>query len=75
MWYFRPILDAAIADVNAGAKAGKDYSSFSFMKAGGNDIVFSKAMVVPDSITAMEAKREAIKSGGFTVPVDPREPK
>lgn len=74
MWYFRPILDAAIADVKAGAKAGKDYSSFSFMKAGGNDVVFSKTMVAPESIAAMEAKRDAIKAGSFTVPVDPKEP-
>jgi hypothetical protein len=60
--------------VKAGAKAGKDYSSFSFMKAGGNDVVFSKTMVAPESIAAMEAKRDAIKAGSFTVPVDPKEP-
>ncbi len=74
MWYFRPILDAAIKDTQAGAKTGKDYSSFSYMKEGGNDIVFTESMVIADTIPAMQAKREAIKAGTFTVPVDPSEP-
>ena len=74
MWYFRPILDAAIKDVQAGQKTGKDYSPYSFMKEGGNDIVFSESMVIKDSIPAMEAKRKAIKDGSFKVPVDPSEP-
>jgi basic membrane protein A len=74
MWYFRPILDGAIADVKSGAKTGKDYSPFSFMKAGGNDIVFVDSMVDPASVGPMKAKREAIKAGTFTVPVNPAEP-
>jgi basic membrane lipoprotein Med (substrate-binding protein (PBP1-ABC) superfamily) len=74
MWFFRPILNAAIADVKAGAKTSKDYSPFSFMKEGGNDIVFTAAAVTPDAIAKMEAKRTAIKAGTFTVPVDPKEP-
>ncbi|MFO1151861.1 MAG: BMP family protein [Alsobacter sp.] len=74
MWYFRPILNGAIADVKAGKKTGKDYSAFSFMKEGGNDIVFEKSMVPADTVAKMEAKRAAIKAGSFTVPVDPAEP-
>lgn len=75
MWYFRPSLDAVIADIKAGVKTGKDYSPFSFMKQGGNDIIYTKSLVVADSIAPMEAKRAAIRSGGFTVPVDASEPK
>jgi basic membrane protein A len=74
MWFFRPILDGAIADVKAGKKTGKDYSAFSFMKMGGNDIVFQTSMVPADAVAKMEAKRAAIKAGSFTVPVDPAEP-
>jgi basic membrane lipoprotein Med (substrate-binding protein (PBP1-ABC) superfamily) len=74
MWYFRPILDGAIADVKSGVKTGKDYSPFSFMKRGGNDIVYQASMVPADAVAKMEAKRTAIKAGDFTVPVDPAEP-
>ncbi len=70
MWYFRPILDAAIKDTQDGAKTGKDYSPYSFMKEGGNDIVFTESMVMTDAVPAMEAKRKAVKAGEFTVPVD-----
>ncbi len=70
MWYFRPILNAAIADVKAGAKTGKDYSAFSFMKEGGNDVVFTASAVSPEAAAKMQAKRAAIKAGSFTVPVD-----
>jgi basic membrane lipoprotein Med (substrate-binding protein (PBP1-ABC) superfamily) len=74
MWYFRPILNGAIADVKAGKKTGKDYSTFSFMKEGGNDIVFEKSAAPADVVAKMEVKRAAIKAGSFTVPVDPAEP-
>ncbi|KQT85623.1 BMP family protein [Aurantimonas sp. Leaf443] len=74
MWYFRPILDGALADVAAGAKTGKDYSPFSFMKMGGNDIVFDASLTPAEAVPAMEEKRAAIKSGAFTVPVDNTEP-
>lgn len=74
MWYFRPILDAAIADVRAGAKTGKDYSTFSTMKEGGNDLVFTASAVSPEAVAKMEARRAAIKAGSFTVPMNPAEP-
>jgi basic membrane protein A len=74
VWYFRPILNAAIADVKAGARAGKDYTAFSSMKEGGNDIVFTASAVSPDAAAKMEAKRAAMKAGSFVVPLDPSEP-
>ena len=70
MWYFRPILDGALADVRAGKPTGRDYSPFSMMRMGGNDIVFDTGLVPAAAVGPMEAKRKAIKDGSFTVPVD-----
>jgi hypothetical protein len=74
MWYFAPILNAAILDAKANAPAGKSYSQYSLMKNGGNDIVFAEDLIVPSSVAAMQAKRAAIKSGAFKVPVDHSQP-
>jgi basic membrane lipoprotein Med (substrate-binding protein (PBP1-ABC) superfamily) len=74
MWYFRPILDGALADVRAGKPTGYDYSDFSFMKMGGNDIVFDASLLPAAALAPMEEKRKAIKAGTFTVPVDKSEP-
>ena len=75
MWYFRPILDAAIADVKAGNPTGKNYTPYSLMKEGGNDIVYKEGVAPAEAVAAMEAKREAIKAGTFEVPVNMEEPK
>lgn len=74
MWYFRPILDGALADIRAGKPTGQDYSPFSFMAKGGNDVLFDKELVPAEAVALMEAKRKAIKEGSFTVPVDNSEP-
>jgi basic membrane protein A len=74
MWYFRPFLDAAVADVRAGNPTGRNYTPYSLMKEGGNDIVFTAAMVPADAIPAMEERRAAIKAGAFEVPIDFSEP-
>lgn len=74
VWYFRPILNAAVDDAKAGAKGGKDYTKFSSMKEGGNDIVYTAAGLSPDSVARMEAKRKEMKAGAFVVPLDPSEP-
>ncbi len=74
VWYFRPILDGALADVRAGRPTGQDYSPFSFMKEGGNDIVFDASLVPAAAVGPMEEKRKAIKAGTFKVPVDTAEP-
>jgi len=74
MWFFRPILDGALADVAAGSPTGKDYSSFSFMAKGGNDITYDEQIVVGDALNKALAKRNDIKSGTFTVPIDDKEP-
>ncbi|MDE1994933.1 MAG: BMP family protein [Rhizobiaceae bacterium] len=67
MWYFRPILNAAIADVVAGKPVGKSYTSFGLLKEGGSDIVYVKGVAPADAEAAMEKVRADIKAGTFTV--------
>lgn len=74
MWYFRPLLDAALADVTAGTPVGKNYTPTSLMKDGGNDIVYLPDAAPAEAVAAMEAKRAAIKSGAFEVPINMDEP-
>lgn len=75
MWYFRPILDAAVADVNAAKPVGKSYTAFGLMKEGGSDIVYVKGVAPADAEAAMEARRAEIKAGTFEVPIMMEEPK
>ena len=74
LWIFRPILNAAIADVKAAQSTGKDYTPFSLMKEGGNDIVFVKDAAPADVVAKMEARRAEIKAGTFKVEPKPQEP-
>lgn len=74
LWIFRPTLDAAIADVQAGKPTGRDYAEYSMMKYGGNDCVFTEALVPAEVLKMVEAKKAAIKSGAFVVPLDRSEP-
>ncbi|ODN70878.1 Purine-binding protein precursor [Methylobrevis pamukkalensis] len=74
MWYYRPTIDAILADIAAGKPTGRDYTEYSFMKYGGNDILFSQADVPAEALAAMEEKRAAIKAGSFEVPIDESEP-
>ncbi|MBU1305502.1 MAG: BMP family protein [Alphaproteobacteria bacterium] len=74
MWYFRPLLNAAVADVTAGTPVGKNYTPTSLMKDGGNDIVYVPDAAPAEAVAAMEAKRAAIKSGAFEVPINMDEP-
>ncbi|MGN7752273.1 MULTISPECIES: BMP family protein [unclassified Sinorhizobium] len=75
LWGFRPILNAAIADVSAGKPVGKDYTAFGLLKEGGSDIAYVKGVAPADAEAAMEAKRAEIKSGAFEVPRIMDEPK
>lgn len=74
IWNFRPTVDAIVADVAAGKPVGRDYTEYSFMKHGGNDIIFVAADVPAEAVPAMEAKKAEIKSGAFQVPIDETEP-
>src|SRR5262245_38597329 len=74
MWYFDPILAAAVADAAAGKAVGKDYSPYSFMAHGGNDVTFDAAIVPQVAVKLVEAKRAEIKAGRLKVPVDDAKP-
>ncbi len=75
LWGFRPILNAALADVAAGTATGKDYTAFGLMKEGGSDISYVKGVAPAEAEEAMEKVRADIKSGAFTVPQNFDEPK
>lgn len=75
MWYFRPILNAAVADVQGSQPTGKDYTPFSMMKEGGNDIVYVKGVAPAEAEAKMEARRAEIKAGTFIITPNPAEPK
>lgn len=74
IWNFRPTIDAIVADITAGTPVGRDYTEYSFMKYGGNELVYVADEVPADAIPAMEAKRAEIASGAFEVPIDDTEP-
>ncbi len=74
IWNFRPTVDAIVADIKAGNPVGKDYTEFSFMKHGGNELVFVSDGISAAAIAAMEARRKAIMDGSFEVPINTGEP-
>ncbi|MFO1349220.1 MAG: BMP family protein [Gammaproteobacteria bacterium] len=75
MWNFEPIVAAAAQDVANKKIAAKDYSEYSFMKHGGNDVVYDDKIVPADALKAAMARRDEIIAGKFQVPVDDSEPK
>lgn len=75
LWNFRPILNAAIADVIAGKPTGRDYTAYGLMKNGGSDISYVKGVAPAEAEAAMEAKRAEIKAGTFEVARNTAEPK
>lgn len=74
VWNYRPTIDAVVADIRAGKPVGRDYTEYSFMKHGGNELVFVPGMVPADAIPAMEARRAEIQAGTFEVPIVTTEP-
>ena len=75
VWNFDPILAAVVNDVKAGKILARDYSEYSWMKHGGNDLVVDRSIVPEDVISVAMARREDIRTGRFTVPVIDEEPK
>jgi len=74
MWYFRPILDAAVADVQNGKPVANTYTPYGLMIEGGSDIVYSENVPPAEAVELMEERRAQIKAGEFVVPVDMEEP-
>jgi basic membrane protein A len=54
LWYFRPTLDAAIGDTIAGNPTGRDYAEYSSMSHGGNDCLFTEALVPADVLKMID---------------------
>lgn len=75
VWHFGPSLAAALADVKAGRIVARDYSEFSFMKHGGNDVTIDESIVPADVVKLVMARREDIRQGRFEVPQLDDEPK
>lgn len=74
IWNYGPTIEAIVADITAGSPVGRDYTEYSFMSYGGNELIYVDSMVPADAIPAMEAKRAAIQVGEFEVPIDANEP-
>ncbi|MEM0936934.1 MAG: BMP family protein [Pseudomonadota bacterium] len=74
IWNYGPTIEAILADLQAGNPVGRDYTEYSFMSFGGNELIFDAAQVPADAIPAMEAKQAEIVSGAFELPIDESEP-
>ncbi len=74
IWNYGPTIAAVVADVQAGNPVGRDYTEYSFMKYGGNELIYVADEVPADAIPAMEARQAEIQSGAFEVPIDANEP-
>lgn len=74
IWNYGPTIDAIVADVAGEKPVGRDYTEFSFMKYGGNELIYVPEMVPASAIPAMEAKKAMIEAGEWEVPIDASEP-
>lgn len=74
IWHYGPTIEAIVADIADGNPVGRDYTEYSFMKHGGNDLIYVADMVPGDAVPAMEERRAAIQAGEFEVPINAEEP-
>ncbi|MDN5786474.1 BMP family protein [Pseudorhodobacter sp.] len=74
IWNFRPTVEAIVTDIAAAKPVGRDYTEYSFMKYGGNELIFVADEVPAELVGPMEEKRAAIAAGTFEVPIDATEP-
>ncbi|TNJ48400.1 BMP family protein [Phaeobacter sp. B1627] len=74
IWNYGPTIDAIVADIQAGKPVGRDYTEYSFMAHGGNELIYVAEDVPADAIPAMEAKQAEIRSGAWNVPINNDEP-
>jgi len=74
IWNYGPTIAAIVADIQAGKPVGRDYTEYSFMAHGGNELIYVADEVPADAIPAMEAKQAQIQSGEWDVPLDIDEP-
>jgi basic membrane protein A and related proteins len=74
IWNYGPTIAAIVGDIQAGNAVGRDYTEYSFMEYGGNELIYVADMVPAEAVPAMEARRAEIESGAFEVPIDANEP-
>jgi len=74
IWNYGPTIEAIVADIQSGKPVGRDYTEYSFMAHGGNELIYVAEDVPADAIPPMEAKEAAIRSGAWDVPIDNDEP-
>lgn len=74
IWNFGPTVEAIVADIQAGNPVGRNYTEYSFMKYGGNELIYVADEVPADAIAAMEAKQAEIAAGDWDVPLVESEP-
>ena len=75
IWNFKPILDAAVADVIAGEPTGRGLQSLQpSWSTAATTWCFDESMVPAEAIGQMEARRAEIQAGDFEVLIDDEAP-
>jgi len=74
IWNYGPTIEAVVADIQAGAPVGRDYTEYSFMAYGGNELIYVADEVPAEAIAPMEARQAQIRSGEWNVPINNDEP-
>ncbi|MGB5864958.1 MAG: BMP family protein [Sulfitobacter sp.] len=74
IWNYGPTIEAVVADIQAGKPVGRDYTEYSFMAYGGNELIYVADDVPADAIGPMEARQAQIQSGEWNVPINNDEP-
>lgn len=74
IWNYGPTIEAIVADIQAGKPVGRDYTEYSFMAYGGNELIYVADEVPAEAIPPMLEKQAAIQSGAWNVPIEAGEP-
>lgn len=74
IWNYGPTIEAIVGDIQAAKPVGRDYTQYSFMAYGGNELIYVADEVPADAIPAMEARQADIQSGTWDVPIINDEP-
>ncbi|WP_459616341.1 BMP family protein [Bordetella sp. 2513F-2] len=78
LWDMQPTIDHALAQVRAGGFKAEDYGQYSLMKHKGSDLAplgTFEGKVPAEVMAKVQAKRQAMLDGSFTVDVNNGEPK
>jgi len=74
IWNYGPTIEAIVADILAGTPVGRDYTEYSFMAYGGNELIYVADEVPAEAVAVMLTKQAAIEAGEWNVPIDNDEP-